>query len=645
MDLSDLSSFKDLQSVRQLKLLDEIDALRTYGLQEYVSLPQLVVCGDQSAGKSSVLEAITEIPFPRKDNLCTRFATEIVLRRSGTDSLAVSIKPSKDRSSDDAERLKKLHLALENFEGLPLLIDQATEAMGLGTFSHRAFSKDVLSIEISGPSKPHLTIVDLPGLVHSPTGDQTQDDIDVVNQLVNSYLENQRTIMLVVVTAKNDYALQEILKRARNVDPNGQRTLGIVTKPDTLKRGSEAELSFVTLAQNGDSSVRFKLGWHVLVNRDFDTKDSSFDERNTAEAKFFNQGNWAKLPPDNLGIDTLRSRLSKLLFNHIRQELPAVASEIEAALIKSKAELERMGKGRTSLKDQSIFLIKLSQEFMSICKSGVDGSCEGPFFGDISNGSGYERRLRALIQNRNAMFESKMRLRGHTREILTSASDADGSDEAELTETTPARNVANEATSDAAGPAIVTEDEAVEWVMEVRWHCRGRELSGTSDPMMINVLFHEQSKRWETEASRHLVECWSACCQFVQSIIQNIAQETVSKKLQSHWIDKQMNDKLQAAQSELQRLIEDLQDHAITYNHYFTDNIQHENQKELEPYVESGIRDVLDLSDTEDFNVDRQVTFKPSDMAAKITSLLEVNMDRFACLELLKRMRAYYKVG
>jgi hypothetical protein len=73
------SSLKALESADQRKFIDIVDKLRRNGLSGILELPQLVVCGDQSSGKSSVLEAITEIPFPRKENLCTRFATEVVV--------------------------------------------------------------------------------------------------------------------------------------------------------------------------------------------------------------------------------------------------------------------------------------------------------------------------------------------------------------------------------------------------------------------------------------------------------------------------------------------------------------------------------------------------------------------------------------
>jgi GTPase SAR1 family protein len=93
------SKLSILRSEEQVGLLDEIDKLRRSGISDHVSLPQIAVCGDQSSGKSSCLEAISGIPFPRKDTLCTRFATELVLRKSSAESVIVNIVPSQQRST------------------------------------------------------------------------------------------------------------------------------------------------------------------------------------------------------------------------------------------------------------------------------------------------------------------------------------------------------------------------------------------------------------------------------------------------------------------------------------------------------------------------------------------------------------------
>lgn len=127
-----------------------------------------MVCGDQSAGKSSVLEALTEIPFPRNDNLCTRFAIEIILRRATNDVITVKVIPDDQRPPKERASIEAFKESISDFEELPLLMDKATALIGINnksTSKSRAFAKDVLSIEIGGRSRPQLTLVDLLGLV------------------------------------------------------------------------------------------------------------------------------------------------------------------------------------------------------------------------------------------------------------------------------------------------------------------------------------------------------------------------------------------------------------------------------------------------------------------------------------------------
>ena len=153
------SSLDALHDSGQRKILDLVDDLRRMGLNSVLELPQIVVCGDQSAGKSSVLEAISEIPFPRRANFCTRFATEIVLRRSDEAAIAVHITPDKIRPDHEQKDLKKFSETITDFKDLPGLIDAATIAMGLdvevGTGGN-GIARDVLTIEISSPKHPHL---------------------------------------------------------------------------------------------------------------------------------------------------------------------------------------------------------------------------------------------------------------------------------------------------------------------------------------------------------------------------------------------------------------------------------------------------------------------------------------------------------
>lgn len=233
--------------------------MRESGLDSVISLPQIVVCGDQSSGKSSVLEAITKIPFPKKDNLCTRFATEIVLRRAAQPSVSTIIIPDKFRPAEERTKLEGFEQVMSVFSELPALIDVATEMMAIGTDREdtRAFAKDVLSIQIEGSDRPQLTMVDLPGPVYSENKAQSKQDVEFVWELVQKYISESRTVILAVLSAQNDYASQVILSRCRKVDGKGDRTLGVITKPDCLPINSESEAAFVSLAKNEDASFNW----------------------------------------------------------------------------------------------------------------------------------------------------------------------------------------------------------------------------------------------------------------------------------------------------------------------------------------------------------------------------------------------------
>ena len=105
------------------------------------------------------------------------------------------------------------------------------------------FSDDVLRIELCGPDKTQLSVIDVPGIFRTPTeGLTTKDDMSLVRGMVHRYIENSRTIILAVVPANVDIATQEILNLAAEVDPSGQRTLGVLTKPDLVDKGAEQDI-------------------------------------------------------------------------------------------------------------------------------------------------------------------------------------------------------------------------------------------------------------------------------------------------------------------------------------------------------------------------------------------------------------------
>jgi len=116
--------------------------------------------------------------------------------------------PGKSRSSADQDRLRLFRNEVSSYNGFVTLFEQAKDAMSLLSVGENAFSEDILRIEISGPKQPQLTIVDLPGLIHSHNKHQTEHDVNLVTSLVAKYMANPRSIILAVISAKNDFPNQ-----------------------------------------------------------------------------------------------------------------------------------------------------------------------------------------------------------------------------------------------------------------------------------------------------------------------------------------------------------------------------------------------------------------------------------------------------
>ncbi|KAH8435414.1 uncharacterized protein LDX57_013044 [Aspergillus melleus] len=586
-----------LETHGQRRVLDTVSQLRKCGLDSVLSLPQLVVCGDQSAGKSSVLEALTEIPFPRKDNLCTRYPTEIILRHGTSDSLQIRVIPDPERSPEEQESIKAFRETITSFDQLPQVMEKAMELMGIGGADddegsndnhRRAFARDVLSVEIEGPNRPQLTVVDLPGIVQSQTKDTTQADVDMTVEITESYISQPRTVCLAVISATNDYANQPILNKVRQFDPRGERTLGIITKPDRLPPGSDTENQFFRLAKNED--IHFELGWHVLKNRSFEEAEFSIQERNSSEATYFRRSIFGTLPPAHVGISSLVNRLSRLLFSHVQQALPKLQDELNEALEENRNEISAMGEARTSPEECKMFLSRLGLDFYEVCKAAVNGHYEGQYF--VSEGKGahiqrlaLNRRLRAAIQLMNQKFAEEVRTNGHKYHIHGIGEATSSAKEADTEPLESSKDdedmLSKEVVTSQNGrifpkiklPQKMSRRKAIAWVNDVVIRARGRELLGNFNPLVIAELFWEQSSKWHLFAETHIDEVSAACQRFLESVLKDMAPLDVFHRL---WptISERIKARHRGALEELNKILKDTRSYVINYNHYYTDTIK-----------------------------------------------------------------------
>lgn len=613
-----------LCSEDQLQLLNAIDKLRAQGISNYVSLPQIIVCGDQSSGKSSVLEAISSVSFPIKSNLCTRFPTELILRRALHRSARVSIVPHEERSESEQRALRGFAQEELELSDLPDLIEKAKSAMGISPHG-KAFAKDILRVEVTGPDRPHLTMVDLPGLIHSETKNQSASDVQLIQDVVQGYMKQSRCIILAVVSAKNDFANQIVLKLARTADPAGNRTLGVITKPDTLTVGSASESLYLALARNQE--VEFRLGWHVVKNMDSEKGAWTHPERDAEEDKFFRGGIWSEIPPSSLGVVTFRDRLSKVLLGQVITELPSLLSEIDKKLMLCEKQLNGLGDPRGSSFDQRHYLFQLAESFQDLVKSSISGNYLNPFFKPAKTKVGYEQRIRAVVQNLNEDFASNLSKLGHRWNIV----DDDNSHE-------PPFSAAEVGRCPLGTVTDVKRSNFISYVEYLQKRTRGRELPGTFDPMLVADLFLEQSGNWEAIARGHIDSVWNAASRFLQLAIDHIADNSAAVALQREVVTPAMKKVLEDMRAKTTELLVPHQNaHPITYNDKFLETLENVRFERRKKEFSAIIRKRV--------GIDSEETFDLENVIQDLARADGMGMKRLAATDAMDCLDAYYQVS
>ncbi|THC91703.1 hypothetical protein EYZ11_008848 [Aspergillus tanneri] len=652
----DTAGLTELGTAEQQILLDKIDSLRVQGVGEFVDLPQIVVCGDQSSGKSSVLEALSGVPFPRSDTLL----------------------PGSDVSKAGSTRLRAFKANLQRLDGFTDLVERAKAEMGVST-TGKAFSSSILRVEISGPNQPTLTVVDLPGFIHSGSNEQPSTVVKLVSDMVGAYMENPRSIILAVVSAKNDYANQIVLSRAREVDPDGLRTLGLITKPDELRPGSGTEADFIDLASN--NKITFRLGWHIVKNRDYDESHYTTVERGISEEQFFATSAWKQMPHGIVGITSLRKRLCKILLGRIKRYLPKLTDDLQSSIVGCKTKLDKLGDSRDTIDDQRRFLLRLSQSFQTLCRAAIDGKYEHAFFADPSSNGGYSKRLRAAIQNSNLEFAKRMQNRGYYLFIKNDdegSSDEDSSDDDSADDDSADDESADDDSTDEDSEnegfedkeyeegyvghydedvqestgdndieliqniqhITMTREEAIEWVRQLLVRSRGRELPGLFDPILVGELFRYQSINWEIIARNHVKKAWEACKKFIELLLNDIGDEEATEELLALWVDPIIYQRFEDANKVLDHLLIDRSRNPITYNQYYTETLQHIREQRQMREFQQRIQQHLGGRPRK-----HRFYINVAKLSRALSQQSKADMDSFACSELLDSMQAYYKVA
>ncbi|CAH0022625.1 unnamed protein product [Clonostachys rhizophaga] len=528
-------------------LLEKIDALFACNLGHDVDLPQLIVVGQQSSGKSSVLEGLTGLPFPRDSSLCTRFATQIIFRRAPRKSISARIIPSKDSSSEHQEKMKDwrrdelAELDADSFAGI---MREVIDLMGVGPNQEPgspAFSKDVLVLEIADPTQEHFSVIDVPGTFKRTTqGLTTKDDIALVDNMVKGYMTNPRSVMLTVVPCNADIATQEVVEQAEDLDPAGDRTLGVLTKPDLVDKGAENDI--IELLEG--KRHRLKLGWHLLRNPgQAELAKSQSKSRNELEGAFFrNVAPWNNLDGELVGVKSLRDRLQGILASHIRREFPKVKSDIQSKLRAAEKKLKGLGPARQGPIQQRQYLMRVAGEFQEIASSaiGAQYSSSPDFFDENGN-----HRVSTRARQRAEEFSKLMTESGHRFDFARTDDETDESNEGLLKEER-AMTTRTVVESDDIEDIVSVDDDVedpyregiLDWLTELYKSSIGFEL-GIFSSSLLRTTMQKQSQKWRHIAKGYISDIIAIAHYFVSSLLQHIIPDSrvlegLSSRLSDH---------------------------------------------------------------------------------------------------------------
>lgn len=586
-------AFDKLLTADQSILLNAVDKLRNHGVSKYIELPQIIVCGDQSAGKSSVLEAISHICFPRGEGITTTFPTELALRRDPSRTVKVQLKPSASRPQSECTLLASYQPPVGRLGEFEQLVNGAKEHLRSNAGNDRkadSIFEDTLHVEVTDPTWPPLSLVDLPGLISSPNPQQTPEDVARIRGLVSKYMKNSKSIILAVIAANYNPAISEVFAMIHKYDPTGKRTICVVTKPDIATPGPDDLPQFVEYAKNKLNGYRFELGWHVVMNHRDNSRSQTLDERDKAEKDFFTQAPWSgTLHRDQLGISKLRDRLSTLLERHTRAEMPGVLEKIRHTLDESRDELSKLGPARSNPNDQRVYLTILSQRFENLVRQATNGHYDDPSFFLPELPESDPRKLRAAVQNLNENFAKLMHERGHAKRIIKGLFPSD--------EDWPSSTPLLPSNDTSVSPEKVMRSEYIKHIKSLSRKNKGMELIGSPNLRLVRDLFRDQSRPWRVLATEHLDNVLKVVTAHLSAISNNVASPETAATLRREIVYDAVYRRQKRVAEKLDELLKPHEKgHPITYDLSYIENsrklVQANVKARLEKYQHQNAQNV-----------------------------------------------------
>uniref|UniRef100_A0A8C7C1T6 Uncharacterized protein n=1 Tax=Oncorhynchus kisutch TaxID=8019 RepID=A0A8C7C1T6_ONCKI len=322
--------FQDQLAEKVRPFIDLIDYMRSIGIDKELPLPTIAVVGDQSSGKSSVLETLSGVALPRGTGIVTRCPLLLKLCNDRTVKweAVISYGGKVFEFDEPSEVVRYVEQAQNTLAG-----------KGVG------ICEDLITLKITSSTVCDLSLIDLPGITRVAVKGQPEDIGVQINNLITKFIKNKRTIILVVVPCNVDIATTEALKMAQEMDPEGTRTLAILTKPDLIDPG--AEKNVLEIVHN--RVIFLSMGYVIVkcrVQKQID-ENMSIARAIEEELEFFqNHEHFRSLVREEKATTKyLAKKLTNALFKQIKTYLPQMSEKIKEQLGEVKHSLSKLEGG------------------------------------------------------------------------------------------------------------------------------------------------------------------------------------------------------------------------------------------------------------------------------------------------------------
>ncbi|CAI0557251.1 unnamed protein product [Linum tenue] len=356
------------------------DIFAQLGSQSSIELPQVAVVGSQSSGKSSVLEALVGRDFlPRGNEICTRRPLVLQL-----------VQTKKKGDGSEEEWGEFLHRPDKRFYDFSEIRSEIEAVTAREAGENKGVSDKQIRLKIFSPNVLDITLVDLPGITKVPVGDQPTDIESRIRTMIMSYIKKPSCLILAVTAANADLANSDALQVAGVADPDGYRTIGIITKLDIMDRGTDARnlllgkviplrLGYVGVVNRSQEVIMAEYGCLLLVylqaEKDINLNRSIKDAL-AAEEKFFRSHPVYSTVADRCGVPQLAKKLNNILVQHIKAILPGLKSRISDALVSVAKEHSSYGEITESKAGQGALVLNIISKYYEAFASMLEGRNE-----------------------------------------------------------------------------------------------------------------------------------------------------------------------------------------------------------------------------------------------------------------------------